>query len=128
MRNRMKIIREGKDRKIKKDAWAKWRQSYRSHLSDQHFSERLVVRFFRRWRRKVGELEQLEAAAEHFVVNREQTQMERFWDGWRAAVQVKRAERMMVERVSRRMVVQAMSLWKDRLSVVSLDFFWIVTD
>lgn len=43
MRTRMKTVRDNHDLKLKKDAWAKWRQSHRSHIAEQHFSEKTGV-------------------------------------------------------------------------------------
>lgn len=118
MRNRMKMVRDSRDRKLKKDAWMNWRHSFKAQLSDQHFSERLVVRFFKRWRRKVTSLEQLDAAAEHFVVSKEHTQIERSWDVWRRAAEIRKAERFMTEKVSRRVLGEVMGVWKNRLFVL----------
>ncbi|KAI0934407.1 hypothetical protein AcV5_006256 [Taiwanofungus camphoratus] len=115
MRARMKTIRENREAKLKKDAWAKWRQSYRSHLSGQHYSERLVLRSFRWWRERLGKLDQLDAAADHFTYAQEEGLIEKCWDSWRRALDMHRTERVMAERVGLRIIGQAIDVWKQRL-------------
>ncbi|KZT68998.1 hypothetical protein DAEQUDRAFT_765781 [Daedalea quercina L-15889] len=115
MRARMKAVRERREAKILKDAWAKWRQSYQSHLSAQHYNERLVSRFLRQWRTRLAYLDQLDAAAEHLEYARQERQAERCWDLWRRALEVRRQERVMAERVDMRIMGQAMDTWKNRL-------------
>jgi protein SFI1 len=115
MRMKMKTVREKREGKLRKDAWAKWRQSYRSHLSGQHYTERLVLRFFRRWKTKLSAVDHLEAAADGFLNGREDRAVNRCWDYWRRAVELRNAERSVVERVSLRIMEDAMSVWKKHM-------------
>lgn len=115
MRARMQTVRQKREAKLLKDAWAKWRQSHRSHLSEQHYADRLVVRFFKRWRTRLEDLEQLDAAVDHFLYEKEERSVERCWDMWRRAMEMRKAERMMVERVDLRMMGQTMEVWKHRV-------------
>ncbi|KAI0637076.1 hypothetical protein C8Q77DRAFT_1215897 [Trametes polyzona] len=112
MRARMKAVRERDELRLKKDAWAKWRQSYRSHLSDHHFARKLVIRFFNRWKDKVRSLDGLDAAAEHFVYAKEERAVERCWDTWRRATQLRLAEKSLRERMDLRIMANAMDVWK----------------
>ena len=82
MRSRMKMVRDNHEQKLVQDVWARWRQGYQLHLSDQHFAEKLVYRFFNRWRCRLAELEQLDAAGDHFISIRESMSMERSWHVW----------------------------------------------
>lgn len=111
MRARMKMVRERDELRLKKDAWAKWRQSHLSHLAEHQFSQKLVKRYFDRWKSRVGRLDQLDAAAEHFVYAKEERAMERSWDIWRRTAELRIAERTMRERVDVRIMAGAMDVW-----------------
>ncbi|KAI0361981.1 hypothetical protein OH77DRAFT_1388452 [Trametes cingulata] len=112
MRARMKAVRERDELRIKKDAWAKWRQSYLSHLSEHHFERMLVRRFFDHWKSRVRKLDELDAAAEHFVYAKEERAVERCWDLWRRATELRMAEKSIQERVDLRIMAAAMDTWK----------------
>ena len=117
MRARMKAVRARRETKLLKDAWAKWRQSYQSHLSEQHYKERLVARSLRRWKARLTQLDELDAAAEHLEYVRQDRQVERCWDLWRKALDTRRREKVMAERVDMRVMGQAMDTWRRRLYV-----------
>ncbi|KDQ61051.1 hypothetical protein JAAARDRAFT_191170 [Jaapia argillacea MUCL 33604] len=115
MRNKMKSIREKRELKLKKDAWAKWRQLYRSHLSDQHYAERLVLRFYGKWKRKFVDVDHLEGAAEDFARLREEKGLGRYLGLWRRAVELRNAERAMRERVGLRVMTEVVDVWKGKI-------------
>ncbi|KAI0831195.1 Sfi1 spindle body protein-domain-containing protein [Trametes gibbosa] len=112
MRARMKAVRDRDELRLKKDAWAKWRQSYRSHLSEQQFSRKLVVRFFVRWKARAGKLDELDAAAEHFVYAKEERIVERCWDLWRRGAELRLAEKSLRDRVDLRIIAGALDIWQ----------------
>jgi protein SFI1 len=112
MRMKMKIVRDKRDSKLRKDAWAKWRQSYQSHLSQQHYSERLVIRSFRKWKDRLFALDHMDTAADNRVSIMERKFLERTWNAWRRGVDMKLTEKAMSERVCIRLIGEAMSLWK----------------
>ncbi|CCL99150.1 uncharacterized protein FIBRA_01165 [Fibroporia radiculosa] len=115
MRARMKTVRERREAKLMKDAWAKWRQSFRSHLSEQHYSERLAIRFFGHWKKRLMQLDELDAAAEHFIYSCEERYIEKCWDVWRRGVDLRKMEKAMTQQVSLRIVGQAVDVWRNRL-------------
>lgn len=115
MRAKMKIVRDAQENKLKKDAWAKWRQSYQSHLSDRHYERRVVTRFFKKWKVHHTRVEDLDSVADHFLYAKEQTQAERCWDLWRRALEMRRAEVVVAERVGLRILGSAMDVWKRRM-------------
>jgi protein SFI1 len=115
MRTKMKLIQDRREGKLRKDAWAKWRQSYQSHLSRQHYAERLILRFYRRWEDSLAKLDHMEAVAdEHQYVIEERT-VERCWDCWRKAMQMKMMEKTMSERVGLRIMGKVIDIWKQHL-------------
>ncbi|KAI0693271.1 hypothetical protein BC835DRAFT_1354288 [Cytidiella melzeri] len=115
MRMRMKTVRDRHDMKLKKDAWAKWRQSYRSHISEQHYSQKLVLRLYQKWRMKSVKVDRLEGAADQFVAARMKLQKERCWDLWRRSIEMRKAEAAMAERVGLRILSNVMDAWKSRM-------------
>lgn len=114
MRSKMKSIREKRESKLRKDAWAKWRQSYRSHLSGQHYAERLVLRLFQRWRTRQIAIEHLKVVGDQFLDVYEHKAADRYWIYWRRAVELKISESTITERVSLRIMGDALDIWKRR--------------
>ena len=112
MRSRMKAVRERGELRLKKDMWAKWRQSYLSHLSEQQFARRILHRFFSRWRLKLKRLDELEAAADHFMYAHEEKGLDRAWGIWQHTTELRRAEKMMKERVDLRIMAHTMDIWR----------------
>jgi protein SFI1 len=108
----MKTVREKREGKLRKDAWAKWRQSYRSHLSGQHYTERLVLRFVQRWKTKLLEVDHLEAAGDEFLNGKDRRVAERCWRYWRRAAELRSAERSVVASVGLRIMGSVMDIWK----------------
>ncbi|TFY83893.1 hypothetical protein EWM64_g113 [Hericium alpestre] len=114
MRLKMKTVREKRESKLRKDAWAKWRQSYRSHLSGQHYSERLVMRAFGKWKEKLVAIDRLDAVADEFVAKREGRAIGRAWDMWRGAMELKNLEAVVSSRVSTRLAKEVLDGHRDR--------------
>jgi Sfi1 spindle body protein. len=112
MRMKMKAVRERREGKLRKDAWAKWRQSYRSHLSGQHYIERLVLRFYRRWKNKLSDVDRLKTITDEFSRVKDEGVIERRWNYWRRATEMRNAERIVLERVNLRVMGEAIDVWK----------------
>ncbi|KAH7912247.1 hypothetical protein BJ138DRAFT_1178988 [Hygrophoropsis aurantiaca] len=115
MRAKMKITREKREAKLRKDAWAKWRQSYRSHLSEQQYNERLVMRFFRRWNAQVAKTDRMEATADEFYGAHEGRVMANCWKRWHRVLVVRDAEKMVARKVGMRVMGEVMDVWKKHL-------------
>lgn len=112
MRRKMTSVREKREAKLRKDAWAKWRQSYRSHLSEQHYAERLVLRLFRRWKTRFLAVDHLEVVGDQFLDAKENRAVERCWTFWRRAVELRNVERTVSESVGLRIMGNTMEVWK----------------
>ncbi|KAI0316688.1 Sfi1 spindle body protein-domain-containing protein [Amylostereum chailletii] len=115
MRARMKLVREKREAKLCKDAWAKWRQLYQSRLSRQHYAERLVRRIFSRWKGKLGELDHLDAAADQLMSTQENRALGRTWDVWRRAFALRGLESQIASKVTGRMMRQVIDAWNRRM-------------
>lgn len=115
MRNKMKLIREKRESKLQKDAWAKWRQLYQSHLSRQHYTERLVLRLFNLWKQKLARIDGLEGKIDGYVKTREKSVVARSWDMWRRAADLKNLEAALAARVSTQIARDALGKWKQQM-------------
>ncbi|RPD79963.1 hypothetical protein L226DRAFT_550172 [Lentinus tigrinus ALCF2SS1-7] len=115
MRARMKAVRERDELRLKRELWARWRQVYLSHVSEQQFSRKITARFLNRWKDKLRQLDELDAAAEHFVYVREEKVVDRYWESWRRALDLRRAEKIMKERVGLRLMSNGMDTWRRQL-------------
>jgi len=115
MRAKLKVTQERKNAKVMKDAWAKWRQSHQSHLSGQHYAERLVLRFLQHWRRRLFVVDHLESAADQFFNASVGRKTEMCWNRWRLAMETRSTERIISERVGLRIMGKALKTWKQHL-------------
>jgi protein SFI1 len=115
MQMKMNVVRDNRSAKLKKDAWAKWRQLYQSRLSDQHYAERLIHRFYQLWRRTLSEIERMEVIADDQLDNLDRKNVRRCWHHWRMAIEIRNSERTISERVELRLMRDYMNIWKKRL-------------
>lgn len=123
MRAKMKTIREKRELKIQKDAWAKWRQSFRSHLSELQHHERVLLRFFVRWKSSLSKLESLETAADQFYRRTTCSAVLQAWKRWKRALAVSDAEKAVTAKTSLRINRRVMQVWKNYACVYSPKFF-----
>ena len=114
MRTRMHTVRSLRDAALRRDAWAHWRRLYQSRLLQQRIEVRLVERSLVRWRSKLRETETLKGRADEFVAMMEGRVVDRCWDSWRRAAELKGAERIIAERVGARIVRESVVLWRQR--------------
>ncbi|KAF8559809.1 hypothetical protein OG21DRAFT_496214 [Imleria badia] len=112
MRAKMKTVREKRDLKIQKDAWAKWRQSFRSHLSELQYNERIVLCFFLRWKSSLSKLHCLEGAAEQFYRRTTCSAVVQSWKRWKRALAISDAEKAVTAKISLRVNREVMQMWK----------------
>ena len=124
MRSRMKVVRLSREKKLKSDAWAKWRQLYQSRLSAQHYSKHLLVRSFSRWRRRLAGVDEVEDTGENLAQVFDSRRVSRFWYIWRKASALRAAESLLVERVNLRVMNDAMAVWKKRMWAIGFCFVW----
>ncbi|KAI9446235.1 hypothetical protein H4582DRAFT_2069571 [Lactarius indigo] len=95
MRTRMQTVRSLRDAALRRDTWAHWRRLYQSRLLQQRVE---------RWRGKLRETEALKGRADEFAAMKEGKVVDRCWDSWRRAAELKSAERVISERVGARIV------------------------
>jgi len=124
MRSRMKVVRLNREKKLKNDAWAKWRQLYRSRLSTQHYSKHLLARYFSRWKRRLAGVDAVEDAGESLARVFDNQRLSKFWHIWRRASALRATESLLAERVDLRVMNDAMTVWKKRMWVLSILAFF----
>ncbi|KIP09496.1 hypothetical protein PHLGIDRAFT_116291 [Phlebiopsis gigantea 11061_1 CR5-6] len=115
MRARMKIVRDKHDHNLLKDAWTLWKQGFQLHYSDQYHAQKLIVRFYKRWRLKLSGLDGLENKADHLANIREQRQVAVCWQLWRKAMELRKSEAVLAESVNLRMLSAMFVTWKRRV-------------
>jgi protein SFI1 len=115
MRINMIAVREKREDKLRKDMWAKWRQSYQSHISQNGYAKRLVLRFFNRWKVKLAEEDHLEVLADEFQDAMMAKLAEKYWSEWRQLSKIRDAERIVVEMVGLRVGGVVLNFWKKRM-------------
>ncbi|KAF8078011.1 hypothetical protein FPV67DRAFT_1403819 [Lyophyllum atratum] len=115
MRQKMKAIRDKRERKLRKDAWAKWRQLYRSHLSGQHYTQNLVHRFYYCWKKRLSAIVEYEEMADNAFLACQDRAIETYWNRWRNVRELRASEQIISERVGLRVMGEAMALWQKNL-------------
>ena len=126
MRSRMKVVRLNREKKLKNDAWAKWRQLYQSRLSAQHYSKHLLARFFSQWRGRLAGVDAVEDVGETLVQVHDSRRVSKFWHIWRRASALRATEGIFAERVVLRVMSDVMVVWRSRMCVLSVPgFIWL---
>ncbi|KAG2144777.1 hypothetical protein BD769DRAFT_1625348 [Suillus cothurnatus] len=112
MRAKMKTVRERHETKLVKYAWVKWQQSHRSLLNEQQYNERIVARFFLRWKHSLLKLDRMDSAADGFSQKIKGSAAHRAWKHWQKAMAARDAEKTVVHKVALRIKGTVMDLWK----------------
>lgn len=115
MRSRMKVVRLSREKKLKNDAWAKWRQLYQSRLSAQHYSKHLLSRFFLSWKSRFARVDVIEDAGETLTHVFDSRRVSKFWHVWKRASAFRATESLLAERVNLRIMSDAVVVWKRRM-------------
>lgn len=111
----MKTVREAHDKRIVRDAWAVWLQKHRAEAADRVYVHRLAAKFLARWKEQRAKVGVLENTVLRLGKKRDKGQLQRCWILWRRAVDLRRAEGIMAERVELRVLTNAFDAWKGRL-------------
>ena len=117
MRTRMKVVRLNREKKLKNDAWTKWGQLHQSRRTAQHYSKRLLARFFSRWKGRLAGVDAVEDIGETLVQVHDSRRVSKFWHTWRRASALRATENLLAERVILRVMNDAMAMWKKRMYV-----------
>jgi len=112
MRAKMKTVRERHETKLIKDAWTKWQQSHRTFLGELQYSERIVARYFLRWKNTLLKLDRMDSAADNFSQRIKGSAAHRAWKHWRRAMAARDAEKTVAHKVALRIKGSVMDLWK----------------
>lgn len=112
MRAKMKTVRERHDTKLIRVVWAKWQQSHRSLQSELQYNERIVARYFLRWKNTLLKLDRMDSAADDFSRRIKGGAAHRAWKHWQKAMTARDAEKTVAHKVSLRIKGNVMNLWK----------------
>ena len=115
MRARMKTVRDTHDGALVRGAYAQWREAFRLRAAEQRHRQIMTAKFYRRWRARLVEKDQLENRGDGIVALREQRLTLRCWELWKRELAVRRAENTVTERVGLRILATTFDTWKRRL-------------
>ncbi|KAF8481539.1 Sfi1 spindle body protein-domain-containing protein [Gautieria morchelliformis] len=108
MRSKMIYFRQKGEEKTRFDAWTKWRHMC---LSQQLYKRNTLLKAFRRWISKLGEVDHLETIADGFEDTQAHRKLENAMQMWTRRVQMRDAEKYLVDKVSHRIMVAAFETW-----------------
>ncbi|KDR81550.1 hypothetical protein GALMADRAFT_113988 [Galerina marginata CBS 339.88] len=120
MRQKMKLIKTKSEIRMKKHAWAKWRQHQLSRAADKHYELRLLVLHHSRWKEKLVHLDSLDMAADHFAEEGHLRILSRSWGRWKETSSLRHDENVMALRVDTRVMANIFDLWRKRLNQARL--------
>lgn len=112
MRAKMKTVRERHETKLVKYAWVKWQQSHRSLLNELQYNERIVARFFLRWKTCLLKLDRMDSAADEFSQRIKGGAAHRAWKHWQKAIAARDAGKTVAHKAALRIKGIVMDLWK----------------
>ncbi|KAJ7470710.1 Sfi1 spindle body protein-domain-containing protein [Mycena latifolia] len=115
MRAKMKLVRDKRELKLMKEALAKWRQSYRSHLADQHYTASLALRYYSRWRKQMAHLDHLDDVADELSRVVDGGVLERCWYRWKHESHLRLASRIVMENIGQRVKTEVMDVWRRQM-------------
>ena len=108
----MKFVKNKSEFKVRKDAWAKWRQLQLSHRADKHYLLCFLVRLFARWKTKLRQVNEMADVANQYASHLDLKVADRCWDYWKRATVLRHRELVVIQRVDWRVVVNAFDQWK----------------
>ncbi|KAG2078128.1 hypothetical protein BDR04DRAFT_449557 [Suillus decipiens] len=112
MRAKMKTVREKHETKLVRYAWVKWQQSHRSLLNELQYNERIVARFFLRWRNSLLKLDRMDATADEFSRRIKGSAAHRVWKHWKKTIAANDAGKIVAHKAAIRIKGVVMDLWK----------------
>ncbi len=115
MRKKMKIIRERRETNLQKEVWTQWRQLYRSRLAHEYYSRTLLLKFHKRWKDSLVNLDHLDAIADNALKSTDSRLLNGFWYRWKRALEIRSAEKAVEEAVNVRIMSDALTKWKSRM-------------
>lgn len=115
MRQRMKLIKNKQDSKLKVNTWIKWRELRLLLQADQHYRISSQTRYLTRWFKRAIELDNKAVIAERFSQRGDLKVLDRTWNLWKRATTLRRDEHTLAQRVEDRIVVNAYDVWRKRL-------------
>ncbi|KIY69989.1 hypothetical protein CYLTODRAFT_442301 [Cylindrobasidium torrendii FP15055 ss-10] len=116
MRGKMRLVRQKRDERLKKEVMVVWRQARQDLAADDHYNRQLVRRAFTRWQKRLVSIDQLEDLADQYQENELFRIMDSCWANWRLRI----AEATMARQVGARLQREAMSRWLKRLNNVCI--------
>jgi protein SFI1 len=117
MRQKIDITRDRRADKLRMDAWTKWRQSYRSHLFQQHCVERLVLRCYWLWKEKLNRHGQMVQVADQTMMRKDIILQEKAWSYWCNSTQLQRIEKIVQYKVGLRVLYEVVAQWRRQTQV-----------
>ncbi|KAG2157290.1 hypothetical protein DEU56DRAFT_763901 [Suillus clintonianus] len=112
MRAKMKTVRERHETQLIKYAWVKWQQSHRSFQNELQYNERIVARYFMRWKNSLLKLDRLDSAADDFSRKIKGSAAHRAWKHWQKSMATRDAEKTVAHKVALRTKGMVVDLWK----------------
>jgi protein SFI1 len=119
MRMRMKVVRDKREARIQRDAWANWRRLYHLFLAAQMREQRLLRVFFSRWRQRLEHIDRLDMLADETAQRGSKRLVMQNWSRWKRILGLSLSEKLFVERRVRKTMKSLMAMWGKQTCVLT---------
>lgn len=117
MRMRMKVVRDKREARIRRDAWANLRRRYQLRLAAQKREQRLIRVSLNRWRRRLDHIDRLDMLADETAQRGLKRLVLQNWARWKHVLGLSFSEKLFVERNDRKTMKSAMAMWRKQTCV-----------
>ena len=122
MRMRMKVVRDKREARIKRGAWASWRHLYQLCLAAQKRKQHLIRVSLNRWRQRLDHIDRLDMLADETAQRGLKRLVMQNWARWKHVLGLSLSEKLFVERNVRKSLKSAMAMWRKQTCVlINLD-------
>jgi protein SFI1 len=115
MRARMQAVRKRREATLLARMLVRWHLEARGRVAERLHMERVVAHTFVKWKSATGRVGALEEDVEVYGLRRDARTVELAWERWQWAMDFRRREAVMVQRVAGRVLGGAWDAWKKRM-------------
>ncbi|KAF9480103.1 hypothetical protein BDN70DRAFT_877988 [Pholiota conissans] len=118
MRQKMKIMKDKSDARLLKSAWTLWWQLHLERRADTLYQSNLIVRYHTRWKEELVKLDEKYILAAQFSESIQFASVKACLRKWTQMMALRREERVMVQRVDRRIMTDSFDTWRKRMAIM----------
>ncbi|CAA7271758.1 unnamed protein product [Cyclocybe aegerita] len=120
MRQKMKVVKNKSEFRVKKDVWMKWQQQLLARRAHEHYELGLLSRSLSRWKQTLVRIDDLDNIAEEFSRKTALEAVVRCWHYWKGSTILKHQGAIVSQRVDCRIMAEAFDVWRNRMAYIEV--------